>query len=273
MKFKKLYILFGILLFIALATMWILFPFRKSKPEQRDYSQIKKEGVLRIVTEYNSSGYYVNGDTIEGFQYELSQAIAQLSGLEVEMHLDMNLTTSFEGLASGKYDIIARNIPASSDMKETYLFTDPVVLNRQVLVQRTAEANQGRKPIRNQLELAQRRLYIPKDSPAKLRIKNLSHEIGDTIYVSEDELYSTEQLIIMVAKGEIDFAVCDLQLAKKAMQQFPEIDINTDISFTQLQSWAVRKDSPVLCDSINSWFKQIKESGDYKKIYKRYYSE
>ena len=77
----------------------------------------------------------------------------------------------------------------------------------------------------------------------------------------------------MVAKGEIDFAVCDLQLAQKAMQQFPEIDINTDISFTQLQSWAVRKDSPVLCDSINSWFKQIKESGDYKKIYKRYYSE
>jgi membrane-bound lytic murein transglycosylase MltF len=142
------------------------------------------------------------------------------------------------------------------------------------LVQRTEEANQGIKPIRNQLDLAQRRLYIPKDSPAKLRIENLSHEIGDTIYVSEDELYSTEQLIIMVAKGDIDFAVCDLQLAKKSATQFPGvIDIDTDISFTQLQSWAVRKNSPVLLDSINSWFNQIKQSGRYENIYKRYYSD
>jgi membrane-bound lytic murein transglycosylase MltF len=143
-----------------------------------------------------------------------------------------------------------------------------------VLVQRTEEANQGIKPIRNQLDLAQRRLYVPKDSPAKLRIENLSHEIGDTIYVSEDELYSTEQLIIMVAKGDIDFAVCDLQLAKKSATQFPGvIDIDTDISFTQLQSWAVRKNSPVLLDSINSWFNQIKQSGRYENIYKRYYSD
>jgi membrane-bound lytic murein transglycosylase MltF len=117
-------------------------------------------------------------------------------------------------------------------------------------------------------------LYVPKDSPAKLRIENLSHEIGDTIYVSEDELYSTEQLIIMVAKGDIDFAVCDLQLAKKSATQFPGvIDIDTDISFTQLQSWAVRKNSPVLLDSINSWFNQIKQSGRYENIYKRYYSD
>lgn len=109
---------------------------------------------------------------------------------------------------------------------------------------------------------------------AKLRIENLSHEIGDTIYVSEDELYSTEQLIIMVAKGDIDFAVCDLQLAKKSATQFPGvIDIDTDISFTQLQSWAVRKNSPVLLDSINSWFNQIKQSGRYENIYKRYYSD
>ena len=274
MKFKKLYSLYVLLLIVSLTTMWLLYPYMTRKPLHRDYEEIKKEGILRIVTEYNSSGYYIKGDTIEGFQYELSQVISEISGLEVEIHLDMNLSTSFEGLSTGKYDIIARNIPVSSNMKENYLFTDPIVLNKQVLVQRTEEANQGIKPIRNQLDLAQRRLYVPKDSPAKLRIENLSHEIGDTIYVSEDELYSTEQLIIMVAKGDIDFAVCDLQLAKKSATQFPGvIDIDTDISFTQLQSWAVRKNSPVLLDSINSWFNQIKQSGRYENIYKRYYSD
>lgn len=62
--------------------------------------------------------------------------------------------------------------------------------------------------------------------------------------MKEDELYSSEQLAIMVAKGDIDYAVCDQQIARVSKGNLPEIDIDTDISFTQLQSWAVRKDSP-----------------------------
>lgn len=226
-----------------------------------------------MVTEYNQSGYYVAGDTIEGFQYELSQAIAKLSGLEVQTHLEMSLAKSFEDLSGNKYDVIARNIPATSEIKEEYLFTDPIVLNKQVLVQRTAKANDGKQPIRNQLDLAKKTLYIPKDSPALLRLHNLEIEIGDSIYVIEDELYSSEQLAIMVAKGDIDYAVCDQQIARLSQKQLPELDIDTDISFTQLQSWAVRKDSPVLLDSLNSWLNQIRESGLYNKIYERYYGK
>ena len=58
----------------------------------------------------------------------------------------------------------------------------------------------------------------------------------------------------MVAKGDIDYAVCDQQIARVSKGNLPEIDIDTDISFTQLQSWAVRKDSPILLDSLNIGF-------------------
>ena len=166
---------------------------------------------------------------------------------------------------------VARNIPITSEIKEKYLFTEPIVLDKQVLIQRTEAANNGLKPIRNQLDLAGKTLYIPKDSPAQLRLQNLGHEIGDTIYVIEDELYSGEQLAIMVAKGDIDYAVCDQQTAALSQKQLPEIDIKTDISFTQLQSWAVRKDSPILLDSLNSWLEQIRKNGTFDKIYKKYY--
>lgn len=273
MRSKKLIILYAVLLIVAVATMSQLWLFNQ-KPKvvlPRDYPEIKDEGILRMVTEYNQSGYYVSGDTVQGFQYELSQAIAKISGLEVMTHLEMSLAKSFEELSDNQCDVIARNIPITSDMRDDYLFTDPIVLNKQVLVQRTAEANNGQAPIRNQLDLAQKTLYIPKDSPALLRLQNLGREIGDTIYVIEEELYSTEQLMIMVAKGDIDYAVCDQQIARQTQKDLPEVDIRTDISFTQLQSWAVRKDSPILLDSLNSWLKQIKDSGLYDQIYKRYY--
>ena len=270
---RKIQIIYAILLAVALATMGLLWKFNTAPKEipVRDYPQIKQEGILRIITEYDNIGYYVSGDTIEGFQYELSKAIASLSGLEVETHLDMSLTNSFKELNENKCDVIARNIPITSEMKEEYLFTDPIILNKQVLVQRTEEANNGIKPIRNQLDLAGKTLYIPQDSPSKLRLKNLEHEIGDTLYIREDPLYSAEQLIIMVAKGDIDYAVCDKRIAEASRGQLPEIDIDTDISFTQLQSWAVRKSSPELLDSLNSWFGQIRENGMYDRIYERYY--
>ena len=273
MRNKKLLILYFILLVIAVSTMIMLWQHKTHEIPPRDYEQIKKEGVLRMVTEYNQSGYFVSGDTIEGFQYELGKAIAELSGLEVQTHLEMSLAESLKELSDNKCDIIARNIPITSEIKEEYLFTEPIVLNKQVLVQRTAQANEGKQPIRNQLDLAKKTLYIPKDSPALLRLRNLEIEIGDTIYVEEDELYSSEQLAIMVAKGDIDYAVCDQQMARLSKEQLPEIDIDTDISFTQLQSWAVRKDSPVLLDSLNSWFNQIRANGLYDKIYKRYYGK
>lgn len=273
MRSKKLLILYVLLLIVAITTMIRLWKFNQSPQEigPRDYPEIREEGILRMITEYNQSGYFVSGDTVQGFQYELSQAIAKLSGLEVQTLLEMSLAKSFEELSGNKCDVIARNIPITSEMREDYLFTEPIVLNKQVLVQRTAEANNGQSPIRNQLDLAQKTLYIPKDSPALLRLQNLGHEIGDTIFVIEDELYSTEQLMIMVAKGDIDYAVCDQQIARTTQKDLPEVDIMTDISFTQLQSWAVRKDSPILLDSLNSWLQQIKDSGLYDQIYKRYY--
>ena len=76
MKSRKLIGVYTGLLIIAVATMimlWRLKTMPKAEVFPRDYPEIKEEGILRLVTEYNQSGYYVAGDTIEGFQYELSQ--------------------------------------------------------------------------------------------------------------------------------------------------------------------------------------------------------
>ena len=133
--------------------------------------------------------------------------------------MEMSLAKSFEELSDNKCDESQETYPSPPRCGKTTCSPNRIVLNKQVLVQRTAEANNGQAPIRNQLDLAQKTLYIPKDSPALLRLQNLGHEIGDTIYVVEDELYSTEQLMIMVAKGDIDYAVCDQQIARMTQKK------------------------------------------------------
>ena len=127
--------------------------------------------------------------------------------------------------------------------------------------------------IRNQLDLAGRTLHVVKGSPSILRIQNLGNEIGDTIYIKEIAKYGPEQLISMVAHGDIDYAVCDESIARTAADSIPQIDINTAISFTQFYSWAVSKQSPALLDSLNTWLDKFQKGKEYRRIYKKYYDK
>ena len=66
MRSKKLLILYAFLLIVAVVTMVQLWRLNQRPQEigPRDYPEIKEEGILRMITEYNQSGYFVSGDTV-----------------------------------------------------------------------------------------------------------------------------------------------------------------------------------------------------------------
>ena len=257
----------------------LIFTFRycgkQEKPlgHPRDYAAIAKEGILRVATEYNSISFYVDGDTISGFHYELIQAFARDKRLKAEITPVMSFEERLKGLSEGRYDVIAYGILATSKLKDSLLLTSPIVLNKQVLVQRKENGENDSLYILNQLDLARRALHVVKGSPSILRIQNLGNEIGDTIYIKEIEKYGPEQLISLVAHGDIDYAVCDESIARAVADSLSQIDINTAISFTQFYSWAVSKQSPVLLDSLNTWLDKFQKKSEYQKIYKKYYNQ
>lgn len=246
---------------------------KKEKPvgHPRDYAAIAKEGVLKVATEYNSISFYVDGDTVSGFHYELIEAFARDKGLKAEINPLMSFEERLKGLSEGQYDVIAYGILATSELKDSLLLTSPIVLNKQVLVQRKEKGENDSLYIRSQLDLARRTVHVVKGSPSILRIRNLGNEIGDTIYIEEIEKYGDEQLIALVAHGDIDYAVCDESIAEAAADSLPQIDINTAISFTQFYSWAVSKQSPALLDSLNTWLDKFQKEKVYRKIYQKYY--
>ena len=268
MKVKRhLYIYIGLLVVVVGIMAWLR---PKSEYHPRSFEEIKADGVLRIVTDYTPLSYYLQGDSLTGFDYELARMVGQRSGLAIEITPEVNLSKSIEGLERGQYDIIARQLPVTSEIKEELAFTVPIQLNRQVLVQRKDNPSH-KKLIRNQLDLARETLYIVSDAPTRLRINNLAREIGDTIYIQEEETYGAEQLIMMVATGEIEFAVCDKAIAQQMSKDYPQLDCNTDISFTQFQSWALRKNDSTLLDSLNKWITDIQQEDRYKKLYDSYF--
>lgn len=234
-----------------------------------DYPAIAARGVMNVAVDFSPLSYHIDGDSISGFDYELLQMLSKYANIKIEIHPETGLSKSLDLLNHGTYDVIARQIPVTTENKQEYIFTKPLLLNKQVLIQRT-DSN-GNVAIRNQLDLAGCTLHIAQDAPTRLRIENLAHEIGNKIHIKELPDYGAEHLIILVATGEIDYAVCDEAKAAVIAADYDNIDYRTDISFTQFMSWTLRKESPILRDSIDSWLTRIQQTEEYKSLYTKYF--
>ena len=105
-----------------------------------------------------------------------------------------------------------------------------------------------------------------------MRIHNLINEIADTIYIEQVKDYGPEQLLAMVSGGDIDYAVCDENIAQASLDAFPNLDISKDISFTQFYAWGVNKNSPILLDTLNLWLDRYMKTKEYKLLYKKYFN-
>ena len=250
------YIILGSL--AALIATYLLPNHRPPRNQHgpRDYADIAREGILAVTTEYNSLDFHVEGDTVDGMNYRLINQFAADHGLKAEITPLMSFEERLEGLLKGRFDIIACDIPTTSELKDSLLFSTPILLNRQVLVQRMPQDPADTTYIKSQIDLAHKTIHLVKGSPTLQRINHLSNEIGDTIYVLEIEKYGPEQLIAMVAHGDINYTVCEENLARAVADSLPGIDISTAISFNQFYAWAMSKHAPALRDSVNLWLKK-----------------
>lgn len=183
----------------------------------------------------------------------------------------MSMEKRLEGIQNGTYDILANNVLINSERKDSLLFTQAILLDRQILVQRKPINENDSSYIDSLLKLAQKTIHVVKESPSILRIQNLSNEIGDTIYIEEVEKYGQEQLLAMVANADIDYTICDESIALTVIKDMPQLDIKTAISFTQFYSWGVNKENNILLDTLNVWLEAYKQTPEFQRLLKKYY--
>ncbi len=243
----------------------------------RDMEEIRQSGKIVAVTDYNSTSYFIYRGTPMGYQYELLQMLADKLDLKLEVLVNNNLDKNFEWLKKRKVDLIAVGLTITKERGEFLNFTLPYTQTRQVLVQRKPDDwRQLTKQeinisvIRNQLDMGGKTIYVEQGSSFAARLHNLSEEIGDSIHIVEVPK-ETEQLIKLVAMGEIDYTVSDEHVARVNQTYYPDIDVQTAISFPQYLAWGVRKESEKLLKEINEWLVQFKKTKDHRLIYNKYF--
>jgi len=181
------------------------------------------------------------------------------------------LKASMDGLINGDYDIIANFMPVTTEWKNYALFSTPFFTSRQVLVQQMNNDSTKTKKIITQADFANKTIFIPANSPYKIRLKHLSNEIASPINIVEMKGKNTEQMVQLVALGKIKYTICDEQFAQRLKIKYPNIDVSLPIGFQQQQVWAVHSKSPKLLAELNDFLGDFIGSSAYWKIYRKYY--
>ncbi len=257
-----------ILLFISAILLWTLLP---SGP--RDIEKIQKSGEIRIAVRMNQIDCMMRGDTMAGFQYELAKMFVD-SCLRVKIKWVRvpDVAEAIQLMEKGKVDLIAQNIPRTTDVLQHISISTPILLSKSVLVQRKSSGDEDTIYVKNQLDLGKKQLCIVRGSSYAQRIQHLAEEISDTIYVSELKVHDAEELILLIAKGSIRYGVCDEKIANYFVKRFPGIDTNVEIGFPQLQGWGLNKRTPELTKSVNRWLEHFTKSDKFNALYAKYYN-
>lgn len=237
--------------------------------EHYDLPQMKDSGVLVALTLNSSISYFDYRGEPMGFQYELANQFAQSLGLKLKIVTANSTQELVHRLRKGEGDLIAYPLPVTKEFKDSVAFCGEDIITHQVLVQRN---KRNQKPLKDVTQLIGKEVHAQTGKYLN-RLVNLDKELGGGIVIREvsSDSLTTEDLIMKVANGELDYVVCDDDLARLNKTYYPNLNISLAISFDQRASWAVRKTSPLLSEAADRWHQENRISPAYKASTKKYF--
>ncbi len=256
MKRRYIYIALAVLILLGFLFFGLLNKSKhleQSNPKDRDYQEVVESATLKVLTSYSA---YSRGEEQKQELSRFIDFVKQEKGLNVKLTKENSRPLALQKLLSGEVDLLAEKIVLTAKIDTAHFvalneeFCEPIYL-----VQRNDSLC-----IKSHFDLANKEIYLPKDSELELFVEHLSKEIAEPVSVKIDPLYATEQLILKVLNGKIDYTLCSAEEARYYSEQFPNLDISLPISFSLRRAWLVRKSSKELCDSLTSWVKMFHKS-------------
>ncbi len=246
---------YALLLIIVIIAM---FGLRHMSKGHAIHDNSVKEDTIHAAIVYGPNSYRVltsedGNDSIIGINYHLLKELEKELGTKVVLYPVIDRDDAMEKVRTGKYDILA-SLPADLYLKENYLTTGDIYLDRMVLLQKRQP--NGTLSARSSLDLDGDTIHVEKGSAAKRRLENLQKEIGGTITIIEEPELSEEYLAMKVANGSWKYTVINEKTAEQMKAQYPDLDYSTPVSFTQFQIWIMPQGRDSLLNLVNKFLEK-----------------
>lgn len=248
----------AVYLLLLIIVIIAMFGMRHMAKRHTAADNSAREDTIHAAVVYGPNSYRVltsedGNDSIIGINYHLLKGLEQELGVKVLLHPVIDREDAMEKVKKGDYDILA-SLPADMYLKDNYLTTGNIYLDRMVLLQKRLPS--GALSARSSLDLDGDTIHVEKGSAAKRRLENLQKEIGGTITIVEEPELSEEYLAMKVANGVWKYSVVNEKTAEQMKEQYPELDYSTPVSFTQFQLWIMPQGHDSLLNLVNAYLEK-----------------
>ena len=224
-------------------------PVSVLEPVQRDLAEIKRSGVLRMITYYSSNTYFLNQGIEVGFEYELVKEFARENDLALEVVIGGADENPFDLLNSGEGDLIAANYTITEERREIVNFTRPYNLVDQLLV----FSSQAPAQPQTLEELAETDIPISvrRNSSYYSRLQDLIDSGYDININIMPDAVDTEAALMQVAEGELMATVADDNMFDAANRYMDGLFPGPTIAEKDTIAWAIRENASDLESTMN----------------------
>ncbi len=250
-----------------------------------DLDALVQRRVIRVLTTYNRTNFFIVDGPPRGFEYDLVQQYQSYLKTRVKkrswpvtfLFIPVPFVDLLPALIEGRGDIAAAGLTVTPEREKHVAFTNPYISGvKEVVV--TSQSVTGLDTLD---DLAGRRVYIdPKTSYAQslhaLDKTFAERGLAPIKLIEADPKLLTEDILDLVNAGIVDLTVADNHLAKLWSTVLPNINVRNDLALRQggRIAWAVRKNNPGLRKSLNRAIAKLSKGTKTGNIlYTRYFKD
>jgi len=229
-------------------------------------NDIRCQGKLVVLTLNSPTTYYLGADdSLAGYEYDLSKALADSLNVEVEYKLFDNLEGLLKAIANEEGHIAAAGLTQTDERAELYLFGP----NYKSVQQQVICHRKSRLP-KDVNDLLMRSILIIADSSYQETLLELQKEHPELKWESTNEL-SAEQVLQKVEDKEVDCTVIDSNVFTLNRRYYPQLINAFPISEEQNLAWVLPPNAGYFKEYVDDWFVQTEKNSLLSIINERYY--
>ena len=231
--------------------------------EEPSFETLEK-GVLTVGSclDYRPFEYFEKGaDQPTGFDVELTNAIADELGLEVEW-VRADFDTIFTAVAAGEFDMVAAASTITPGRQKTVDFSDPYYNSRQALTVTSDSGISSTDDLgKGDVVGAQKGTTGLDWAEENLAPKGVEVKVFQVVPDAFTDLES----------GAVEGVLNDEPSSAAEIEDRPGLEIVESIDTNENYGFAFSKENPDLTRAVNDALKAVVDSGKYEEIFQKYF--
>ncbi|HCJ56143.1 MAG TPA: basic amino acid ABC transporter substrate-binding protein [Clostridiaceae bacterium] len=268
MKMKKYSKLVSLLLILLVAAMVAAGCGQSAEPAKTEkkatrIDEIKKNGKLILATgNYRPFEYHdEKTNKIIGYDIDVAEAIAKKIGVPLEIK-EMQFTSLIPSLQNGQVDLVIAAMYITDQRKEVVDFADPYMDTGMVLAVRAEDT-----AIKSINDLNGKIVGVKTGATSEKVAQDLKAKGANITIKSYKE---TVDYLLDLENGRLDAAINDLLNQLEYNKTHPSVKVVGETFTKASLGIAVKKGDKELVDLVNTVLKEMKQSGESEKLYKKW---